>query len=43
MQGLAYINGAGNAVIKVDNSTDVSFNYKRNAVSLFFHLANFYR
>lgn len=33
-QGLAYINTAGNAVIRVDNSTNVLFNDKRNSVRI---------
>lgn len=36
-QGLAYVNGANNAIIKVDNTSNVAFNQKRNTVSgLFF-------
>jgi hypothetical protein len=30
---LAYVNDAGNAVIKVDNTTFVPYNIKRNSVS----------
>ncbi|KAI0035226.1 concanavalin A-like lectin/glucanase domain-containing protein [Vararia minispora EC-137] len=29
---LAYVNSAGNAIIKVDNTTTVDYNYKRNTV-----------
>jgi hypothetical protein len=31
-QGLAYINGANNAIIKVDNTSNVEMNNKRNSV-----------
>lgn len=31
---LAYINGEGNAVLKVDNFTDTIYNEKRDSVSL---------
>lgn len=31
-QGLAYINSANNAIIKVDNTSNVAFNQKRNTV-----------
>jgi hypothetical protein len=31
-QGLAYVNEANRAVIKVDNTSNVSFNQKRNSV-----------
>lgn len=31
-QGLAYINSANNAIIKVDNTSNVPFNQKRNTV-----------
>jgi len=31
---LAYVNGAGNAIIKVDNATNVAFNQKRNTVRI---------
>jgi hypothetical protein len=34
-QGLAYINGANNAIIKVDNTSNVVMNDKRNSVRLF--------
>lgn len=30
---LAYVNSAGNAIIKVDNTTFVPYNEKRNSVS----------
>ena len=30
---LAYVNTAGNAIIKVDNTTSVPYNEKRNSVS----------
>lgn len=33
-QGLAYINNAGNAILKVDNTHNVAFNQKRNSVSV---------
>ncbi|KAF7969434.1 hypothetical protein HWV62_27323 [Athelia sp. TMB] len=33
-QGLAYINSANNAIIKVDNSSNVAFNQKRNTVRI---------
>lgn len=33
-QGLAYVNGAGNAIIKVDNTTGVAQNEKRNTVRI---------
>lgn len=32
-QGLAYVNSAGHAVMKVDNTTNVAFNQSRNSVS----------
>ena len=32
-QNLAYVNPAGNAIIKVDNTSTVPFNEKRNTVS----------
>ena len=31
---LAYVNDAGHAIIKVDNTTNVPWNYKRNSVSI---------
>ncbi|KAI0354210.1 hypothetical protein OH77DRAFT_1405538 [Trametes cingulata] len=31
---LAYVNGAGHAIIKVDNTTFVPYNYKRNSVRI---------
>jgi len=34
-QHLAYINSANNAIIKVDNTSDVPFNQKRNTVRAF--------
>lgn len=34
-QGLAYTNDAGNAILKVDNTSIVPFNQKRNSVSFF--------
>ncbi|KAI0049424.1 glycoside hydrolase family 16 protein [Auriscalpium vulgare] len=33
-QKLAFVNGAGNAIIKVDNTTTVAFNDKRNTVRI---------
>jgi len=33
-QGLAYINGANNAIIKIDNASNVVMNDKRNSVRL---------
>ncbi len=30
---LAYVNSAGHAIIKVDNTTTVPYNIKRNSVS----------
>ena len=33
-QGLAYVNNAGNAIIKVDNTSNVPFNEKRNTVRI---------
>ncbi|KAF7974858.1 hypothetical protein HWV62_11101 [Athelia sp. TMB] len=33
-QGLAYINSANNAIIKVDNTSNVAFNQKRNTVRI---------
>ena len=35
-QGLAYVNGANNAIIKVDNTSNVPYNQKRNTVSALF-------
>lgn len=32
-QRLAYVNDAGNAILKVDNTSNVPFNEKRNTVS----------
>ena len=32
-QKLAYVNDAGNAIMKVDNTSNVPFNEKRNTVS----------
>ncbi len=32
-QQLAYVNSAGNAIMKVDNTSVVPFNQKRNSVS----------
>jgi len=34
-QNLAYVNSAGNAIIKVDNTTNVPYNQKRNSVRIF--------
>ena len=31
---LAYVNDAGNAIIKVDNTTTVPYNYKRDTVRI---------
>ena len=31
-QGLAYVNAANNAIIKVDNTSNVAYNQKRNTV-----------
>lgn len=31
---LAYVNSAGNAIIKVDNTTNVAYNYKRNSIRI---------
>ncbi|KAF9016159.1 hypothetical protein BDZ89DRAFT_1022929 [Hymenopellis radicata] len=33
-QGLAYVNSAGNAIIKVDNMHNVAYNQKRNSVRI---------
>jgi len=33
-ENLAFVNGAGNAIIKVDNTTQVPFNQKRNTVRI---------
>ena len=33
-QGLAYVNSAGNAIIKVDNTSTVPYNDKRNSVRI---------
>ncbi|KAF8067625.1 glycoside hydrolase family 16 protein [Lyophyllum atratum] len=33
-QGLAYVNTAGNAVLKVDNTHNVEFNQKRNSIRI---------
>ncbi|KIY70854.1 glycoside hydrolase family 16 protein [Cylindrobasidium torrendii FP15055 ss-10] len=33
-QGLAYVNGAGNAILKVDNMHNVPYNEKRNSVRI---------
>ncbi|KZS87007.1 hypothetical protein SISNIDRAFT_323946 [Sistotremastrum niveocremeum HHB9708] len=33
-QNLAFVNGAGNAVLKVDNSTNVPWNTKRNSIRI---------
>jgi hypothetical protein len=38
-QGLAFINSAGNAVIKVDNTTNVLYPNKRNSVRKTLHLS----
>ncbi|KAI0659613.1 concanavalin A-like lectin/glucanase domain-containing protein [Cubamyces menziesii] len=35
--GLTFINGAGNAIVKVDNTTFVPFNIKRNSVKIITH------
>ena len=32
---IAYMNDAGNAIIKIDNTTSVNYDNKRNSVSLF--------
>lgn len=36
-QGLAYVNSNGNAIIKVDNTSNVPFNQKRNSVRITTH------
>lgn len=33
-QGLAYVNDNGHAIIKVDNTSNVAFNEKRNTVRI---------
>lgn len=33
-QGLAYVNNAGNAILKVDNTHNVAFNQKRASVRI---------
>ena len=33
-QGLAYVNGAGNAILRVDNFSTVPYNEKRNSVRI---------
>lgn len=35
---LAFVNAAGNAIIKVDNTTNVPYNIKRNSVTNYFCL-----
>lgn len=34
-QGLAYVNSAGNAILKVDNMHEVQYLQKRNSVGLY--------